>query len=166
MVPWCRLQTGKDANPASRVPARLSRRQFQHQPQETGAPSATRRQMVGGSPRCAPALLARGSLVLCHWPAYDPATSSQYFAQNFRARAAGRLAETLERGEGAKGRSLSLPWGRSNVRRGGWAQQSGSHSHQSGVIRGKAVGRCTWKLQADSVTPPKVQGVERSGGWW
>lgn len=146
MVPWCRLQTGKDANPASRVPARLSRRQFQHQPQETGAPSATRRQMVGGSPRCAPALLARGSLVLCHRPAYDPATSSQYFAQNFRARAAGRLAETLERGEGAKGRSLSLPWGRSNVGRGGGRSRvapTPTNQESSGERRwGAALGSC------------------------
>lgn len=58
----------------------LSRRQFQHRPQETGAPSTARRQTVGGSPRRAPPLLVPGSLVPCYWPACDPATSSQYFA--------------------------------------------------------------------------------------
>lgn len=71
-IPQCVLQTEKDANRASRVPASLSRRQFQHQPQETGAPSAARRQMVGESPRSAPALLVPGSLVPCYWPVCDP----------------------------------------------------------------------------------------------
>lgn len=48
--------------------------------------------------------------------------------------------------------------GRNNMKKGG-GQQSGSHSHQSGVIRGKAVGPWTWTLRAESVTPPWVRGV-------
>ena len=155
-----RPHTREEANPASSVPQ-------QRTADIVPAPAAGDRGGDGYSPTA-----ARARSRTAHWPPgsrlslFLPArvrcycsASSQYFAQNFSARAARRLAgvgsEGRERGGGARASSGAGPRGEGG--RDGRVTHTPTNQESS---PGKEVGPCTWKKHRFH---DAVRGVGKQG---